>query len=215
MKFLFLYKTFFFCNKINISFDYYFKGSLRRTKDNHKEIRLQVVNWQIIIEKHGAIVWHTAYRLLGNHSDASDCFQETFISAIKVCKRQKVKNFPALLARLATTRAIDMLRVRLRSDSDNITIDYNHDTLSNSIDPANYIQKQELAMQLKNAIVQLPDQEAQVFCMRYLNDMSYRQIAKELDIKTNVVGVILYRAKDKLKKSLSFLQNQQKSEVIP
>ena len=176
---------------------------------------MQVVNWQIIIEKHGAIVWHTAYRLLGNHSDASDCFQETFISAIKVCKRQKVKNFPALLARLATTRAIDMLRVRLRSDSDNITIDYNHDTLSNSIDPANYIQKQELAMQLKNAIVQLPDQEAQVFCMRYLNDMSYRQIAKELDIKTNVVGVILYRAKDKLKKSLSFLQNQQKSEVIP
>jgi DNA-directed RNA polymerase specialized sigma24 family protein len=44
--------------------------------------------------------------------------------------------------------------------------------------------------------------------------MSYRRIAKELDIKTNAVGVLLYRAKDKLKKSLSDLQNQRKSEVM-
>ena len=50
-------------------------------------------------------------------------------------------------------------------------------------------------MQLQKALVQLPVQEAKVFCMRYLNDMSYRQIAKELDIKTNAVGVLLYRAK--------------------
>lgn len=175
---------------------------------------MQVVDWQIIIEKHGAIVWQTAYRLLGNYTDTSDCFQETFISAMKLCKRQKVKNFPALLARLAATRAIDMLRVRFRLESNNTTTDYNYSAPNNIPDPANYAQKQELATQLKKALVQLPVPESQVFCMRYLNDMSYRQIAKELDIKTNAVGVLLYRAKDKLKKSLSVLQNQQKSEVV-
>ena len=49
--------------------------------------------------------------------------------------------------------------------------------------------------------------------MRYLNDMSYRRIASELDIKTNAVGVLLYRAKEKLRKSLAAFSNEQKSEV--
>ena len=69
-------------------------------------------------------------------------------------------------------------------------------------------------MQLQKAIIELPIQEAQVFCMHYLNDMSYRRIANELNIKTNAVGVLIYRAKEKLKKTLTALQNQQKNEVV-
>lgn len=30
-----------------------------------------MVNWQVIIEKHGPAVWQTSYRLLGNHADAA------------------------------------------------------------------------------------------------------------------------------------------------
>ncbi|MEJ2703700.1 MAG: sigma-70 family RNA polymerase sigma factor, partial [Sedimentisphaerales bacterium] len=73
-----------------------------------------MVDWNTIIEEHGPAVWQTAYRLLGNHADASDCFQETFVSALGFCRRQRVRNFPALLARLATARAIDQLRRRFR-----------------------------------------------------------------------------------------------------
>ena len=175
---------------------------------------MQVVDWQIIIEKHGAIVWKTAYRLLGNYTDTSDCFQETFISALKLCKREKVNNYPALLARLATTRAIDMLRFRFRTESHNLTNDHNFPIQNNNPDPAKYVQKQELATQLQKALTQLPIQEAQVFCLRYLNDMSYRRIAKELGIKTNAVGVLIYRAKEKLRNSLSDLHNSQKNEVL-
>ena len=65
-----------------------------------QEKRLQVINWQRIIDKHGAIVWQTAYRLLGNHADAADCFQETFICALEISKIQRVRHFPALLTRL-------------------------------------------------------------------------------------------------------------------
>ena len=173
-----------------------------------------MIDWQIIIEKHGTIVWQTAYRLLGNHADASDCFQETFISAMKLSRRQGIKNFPALLTRVATTRAIDLLRSRLRLESNNSGTDYSQEYINNNPDPVKYVQDKELAIALKKALVQLPLQEAQVFCMRHLNDMSYRRIAQELGIKTNAVGVLLYRAKDKLRKSLIVLQNQQKNEVV-
>ena len=177
---------------------------------------MQVVDWKIIIDKHGSLVWQTAYRILGNHADASDCFQETFISALKVCRRQRIKNFPALLTRLATTRAIDQLRIRFRQGRNNDSItDYRPPASGKEQNPAKYVQQQELSEHLLKKLVQLPLPEAQVFCLRYLNDMSYRRIAQELDIETNAVGVLLYRAREKLRKSLVFSSNKQKSEVAP
>ena len=74
---------------------------------------MQVIDWQGIVKKHGPLIWQTAYRLLGNHADAADCFQETFVSALQFSRRQRVRNFSALLAWLATARAIDRLRQRL------------------------------------------------------------------------------------------------------
>lgn len=173
---------------------------------------MQVIDWQIIIKEHGHVVWNTAYRLLGNSADTADCFQETFICALKVCQRQKVRNFPALLTRLATTRAIDQLRRRFRREQNSIILDEGY--VSSDSDPAKCVQQQELAVRLQKALAQLPLQEAQVFCLRYLNDMSYRRIAKELNIKTGAVGVSLHRAREKLRKSFSSLSNQQKSEVV-
>ena len=157
---------------------------------------MQVIDWQIVIKKHGSAVWQTAYKLLGNDTDAADCFQETFVSALEVSRRQSVRNFSALLVRLATTRAIDRLRHRARqthSNGDWAAVP------SADPGPAQQAQNHELAAKLRKSLSQLPTQEAQVFCLRYLNGMSYRQIAKELGIETNATGVVLHRARAKLR----------------
>lgn len=161
---------------------------------------MQVIDWQVIVKKHGPLVWETAYRLLGNHTDAADCFQETFVSALQISQRQPVRRFSALLTRLATARAIDRLRQRLRRPlSDIETIDQGAIPGANP-DPAEQVQQQELAARLRETLSRLPPQEAQVFCLRYINDMSYRQIAKQLNIKTNAAGVLLHRARAKLRR---------------
>jgi len=167
-----------------------------------KETRLQVIDWQAVVNKHGPIVWNTAYRLLGNHTDAADCFQETFICALEVSRRQHVRSFPALLIRLATARAIDRLRQRMREPNISTNIADCATVPSNDVEPFQQIQAQELAIGLREALSQLPPQEAQVFCLRYLNNMSYRLIAKELGIKANTAGVLLHRARTKLKEHL-------------
>ena len=172
---------------------------------------MQVVDWQTIIEKHGASVWQTSYRLLGNSEDAADCFQETFTSALEFCRRKRVRNFPALLTQLATARAIDQLRRRFRREQKNVETENNK--ICADCDPAKYAQQRELAIELRKALAQLPPQEAQVFCLRHLNNMSYRQIAKELGIKTNAAGVLLHRAKEKLKKAFEASSKNQ-SEVL-
>ncbi|UCC96508.1 MAG: sigma-70 family RNA polymerase sigma factor [Phycisphaerales bacterium] len=158
-----------------------------------------MIDWQAIIEEHGPTVWQTAYRLLGNDADVADCFQETFVSALGVSRRQQVRNFPALLTRLATARAIDQLRRRFRRPHGNGSPDDGSAVEDDSPCPAQQAQQRESAARVRQLLCQLPSQEAQAFCLRYLNDMSYRQIADELGISTNAAGVLLHRAKAKLR----------------
>lgn len=167
-------------------------------------------DWQIIIEQHGPAVWKTAYRLLGNSADAADCFQETFISALKFHRRRKVRNFSALLIRFATARAMDQLRRRSRRVSLELTQSDSSDMASKNPGPVQVVQRQELTDMLRDSLSKLPLREAEAFCMRYLNDMSYRQIADELGITTNATGVLIHRAKAKLRESfdLSVKENE-------
>lgn len=161
---------------------------------------MQAIDWHIIIKKHGPVVWQTAYRLLGEHNETADCFQETFLSALELTQRQHVRNFRALLIRLATARAIDRLRQKFHKSLQLTELVDLANLASVNPEPVQQLQTKELIMQLRKAISMLPPQEAKAFCLRYLNDMSYRQIADELNIKRNAAGVLLHRARTKLQK---------------
>ena len=175
---------------------------------------MQAIDWRLIIEKHGPVVWQTAYRLLGNYTDAADCFQETFVSALEFCRRQRVRNFGGLLAHLATARGIDRLRQRSHQASFNTAGGELTTVPGENPGPGQQAEQEELADRLRDALSELAPQEAEVFCLRYLNDMSYRQIAKELRIKTNTAGVLLHRARVKLREHLEpAIQNSDRNEV--
>ena len=169
---------------------------------------MQIYDWQLITEKHGPRVWQIAYRLLGNHSDAADCFQETFLAALEVSRRHHVRNLPGMLARLATTRAIDRLRQRGRQERHRTAMQEAPPGSARDGNPAETAETGELTNRLRQAISELPPQEAKAFCLRYFSEMSYRQIAKELKIKTGAAGVLLHRAKARLRENLA-------TEAIP
>ena len=170
---------------------------------------LQVIDWQLIIEKHGPAVWQTAHRLLGNRADAADCFQETFVSALQFSRRRRVRNFSALLTRLATARAIDQLRRRFRRANFSSALVDPPAVPSTNPGPLQVAQQQELTGGLRESLSRLPPREAQAFCLRYLSDLSYRQIADELGVTTNAAGVLLHRAKAKLRESFELSIKEQ------
>jgi len=163
---------------------------------------LETHDWQAVVEEYGPLVWRTAYRLLGNQADAGDCFQEAFLTALQLARRQPVRNLPGLLVRLATTRAIDRLRQRIRRDRHEAGT-YDSERSAEGAGPLEHIETQDLAVHLREAVGRLPSQEANVFCLRYLNEMSYVQIARELKIGVNTVGVSLHRAKTRLRELLT------------
>jgi RNA polymerase sigma-70 factor (ECF subfamily) len=167
---------------------------------------LQVHDWQVVVNDHGPAVWQTAYRLLGNHADAADCFQEAFAGALEISRRQEVRNIAGLLVQLATTRAIDRLRQKTRQNRHQAEALAPEEALSRDAGPLDLAQTGELADHLRQAIGRLPPQEAKVFCLRHLSEMSYRQIAKELNVNISVVGVSLYRARARLREALAAVQ---------
>src|SRR5947208_16896323 len=65
---------------------------------------MSVTDWEGIVARDGPAVWRTVYRLLGRRADAEDCFQETFLAALRLWARQPVRHPRAALQRLATAR---------------------------------------------------------------------------------------------------------------
>ena len=47
-------------------------------------------DWSRILAEHGPAVWRTVYRLLDQHADASDAYQETFLTAWQYAERRPV-----------------------------------------------------------------------------------------------------------------------------
>ena len=168
---------------------------------------MQVHDWQAVVNDHGPAVWQTAYRLLGNHADAADCFQEAFAGALEISRHQEVRNIAGLLVQLATTRAIDRLRQKTRQNRHQADAPAWEEALSPDAGPVDHAQTGELADHLRQAIGRLPPQEAKVFCLRHLSEMSYRQIARELNVNISVVGVSLHRAKARLREVLAAIQS--------
>ena len=82
-----------------------------------------MTDWSQIVAEHGPIVWKTAHRLLSNEADAADCFQRTFLSAVEFARQQPVRHWPALLRRIATSRALEQLRVRIRERDRHTALD--------------------------------------------------------------------------------------------
>ena len=125
-----------------------------------------MTDWQEVVEQHGPLVWRTGYRLLGNDADASDCFQKVFLDAIQVARREPVRQWSALLRRLATARALDLMRDRYRRRNRSESLTTAAEAISREPLPDQQAEAAELTEQLRVALAELPEQQAQVFCHR-------------------------------------------------
>jgi RNA polymerase sigma-70 factor, ECF subfamily len=160
-------------------------------------------DWPEMVREYGPLVWNAVGRLLRNQADARDCFQETFLRAIKYGRERQVDNWPGLLWRIATQAALDHRRKRNRS------VCRRSDCIDPSVlpasdtEPSDRLASAELAERLRNAVTQLPEQQAEVFVLRHFHELSYEQIAELMGISATSAGVLLHRARTRLAEVLN------------
>jgi RNA polymerase sigma-70 factor (ECF subfamily) len=167
-------------------------------------------DWPEILRRDGPAVWQTAYRLLNNRADADECFQEAFLAALEVSRRETVRNWCALLQRLASARAVDRLRERCRRRAREQTADWNA-LPGSEPPPSRAAEEAELAQRVRAALTQLPAKQAEVFCLHGLEDWSYSEIAEQLSLSLDAVGVLLHRARKRLRELLASDREQANS----
>ncbi len=162
------------------------------------------MDWNAIVRDHAPDVFRAAWRILGHAADAEDVTQEVFLEAFQLRRSQSVRNWPALLRRMAVCRALDRLRRRRPAvPLDSIAVSAGGASAESEAIAA------ELAERLSEAIGQLPSREAEVFCLCYFEDCSNRQIADVLGIATGAVAAALCKARSKLQVALhSHLQGE-------
>ena len=147
--------------------------------------------------------WNEVYNFMlkrsGNETDAEDICIETFSKAF-----DKIKNynpeyaFNTWLISIAKNVHIDMLRKRKASHFVEMTEDeefiYKHIADDSPTLEDELIFEQNLAT-LKNCIKQLKPHYQEIIQLRYFQEMSYNEIAEEINEPLNNVKVKLLRAK--------------------
>jgi RNA polymerase sigma-70 factor (ECF subfamily) len=160
-----------------------------------------MADWSEIVKQHGGLVWQTAYRLLRHDADAADCFQNTFLAALELSRREAVRHWPALLKRLATRQALNRLRQR-RWEEHRARPLAGDGGPSHGVTPEQTARASELAEGLLLALADLEPRQAEVFWLGCLDGRSYQEIAEELGITVNHVGVLMNRARAALRERL-------------
>lgn len=161
-----------------------------------------MTDWEAVVSQHVGIVRHTVYRLVGNHADAWDCIQETFLEAVKIDRREPVRNWPALLRHLATARALDLLRARYRQrDRQSPDADPGQ-AISREPNPSCHAEASELADRLRVAVGRLPRRQAEVFCLSCFEQMTSEEVAEQVGISPTAARMLLCRARRRLERLL-------------
>ncbi|MGA2060020.1 MAG: sigma-70 family RNA polymerase sigma factor [Thermoguttaceae bacterium] len=166
-----------------------------------------LIDWNTLIRAHGSAVFGIAWRILGHAEDAEDVVQEVFAEAHRQSNGMEVECWAALLCRMATCRALDALRRR------RIAMPLEADQIIAAKDvPEEKLAARELEARLRSAIKELPHRDAEVFCLRYFENLSHRQIAETLEISATAASTALSRARSRLEILLGVPKKESRHE---
>ena len=183
--------------------------------DNEKESQVQAAvkplrslpdppgELEILFRAHHERVFRAAHRITGSAADAEDVLQTVFLRLVKGRESYNVLENPeAYLSRAAINASLDLMRSRTRAKSVGL-----EDMTSELIDrdaknPESQHVDRELQKLIRQAVSRLGPTAAEMFVLRYYEGYDNREIAKLLGTSQMVVGVVLHRARTRLRKEI-------------
>jgi RNA polymerase sigma-70 factor (ECF subfamily) len=155
-----------------------------------------------LFEAHHERILRVAWRLTGSPVDAEDVLQTVFLRLSRREDLDLAPNPGSYLHRAAINASLDLLRQRLRVSM--ISIDEMAEAIP--IDPSISPEKRQFNEELREAIRQamatLKGRSAEMFVLKYIEGFSNQEIATRLGTSAMVVGVMLHRARARVRKQL-------------
>jgi len=156
--------------------------------------------FDVIVERHRRSVYQICYRFVGNHEDASDLSQETFVKAWRGLRGFKGQaQLSTWLYRIAVNTCLNRVQAKALP-TETIENDAFEDTTAD--DPGARVLRDERARAVRRAIAQLPNKQRATLILRSYQDLSHREIADVLGSSVGAVKANFFHALSNLKKLL-------------
>lgn len=138
-------------------------------------------------------VYGYCFYLLGDHHDAEDVTERTFLAAMAGLDRFRDTGatFRSWLFRIAHNQLANALRARARHRTAPLEAAGDPPAAD---DPAGLAEGADDARRLRRAISRLPDDRRQVVVLRFVDGLSAREVAAVLDRTPGAVRVLQHRA---------------------
>ncbi len=161
-----------------------------------------------LVALHERFVYNLALRSLGNPEDASDAAQDAFVRAwLALPEFREQSQFRTWLYRIVVNLCINR-SPRLRRELSALAEDDLSEFPETRPGPAASLEQRELYQHIHSEVDRLPRQYRLLVSLRYQHDLPYEEIASLLNLPLGTVKTGLYRAKERLRESLSVYQEQ-------
>lgn len=164
-----------------------------------------------------SVVYHTAFRVLGDSEAASDAVQDAFVSAFKHIRSFRGGSFKAWLLRIVTNSCYDQLRAKQRKPTaslDALLLDPDNPApgLGEAHDesPEDHAERQELASMIQKGLQSMPVEQRVTVVLSDIQGFAYDEIAQITGTNVGTVKSRLSRARAHLR---GFLLAQE--ELLP
>jgi RNA polymerase sigma-70 factor (ECF subfamily) len=155
-----------------------------------------------LFREHYDQIYRTAYRVTGSGSDAEDVLQTVFL---RLARREEVDLAPspgAYLHRAAINASLDLVRSRATAKPVALE-DVEAELRTNpNLSPAAQHEDRELRRLIQQAVSRLGATASEMFVLRYFEGYGNREIAEMLNTSQMVVGVVLHRARTRLRREI-------------
>jgi RNA polymerase sigma-70 factor, ECF subfamily len=156
-----------------------------------------------LYQAHLRDVYSYAYYRIGNHHDAEDITEQTFLQAYRHFERaQRESNGRPLrpwLIRIAHNLAANYYRDRSRKPQTHLD---DAAILSAPLDTERVVEEREEVKEVLAGVSKLPDDRREALIMRFALDMDNREIARALGRSEGATKVLIHRAIRQLEQGL-------------
>ena len=172
--------------------------------------------FETLLKKYRKSVYYMLLKMVRNADDAEDLTQEAFAKAYNSIEKFDSKfAFSTWLFRIATNNTIDFIRKkRVQTVSIDAPVEgedgssMRFDVRDDDLDPNAAMLKKQRSRYLHMAIEKLPEKYRVLVKLRYFEELSYEEIATELQIPLGTVKAQLFRARELLNQELKNIKPQ-------
>lgn len=164
---------------------------------------------------HKAVYQFLAFRL-ARREDAEDLTAQVFTRAWEYMagEEHEVKNFRAFIYRIARNLLTDFYRSKAKRENVTVSIDAasEGDRPIDIPDIRDLFEAQVLASDeemLGRALLTLKDDYREVLTLRFMGELSMKEIAHVIEKESGTVAVLIHRAKEALAKAIKAMEKPQ------